>query len=293
MVTSTHGDPCSASTRRRLLDLLAGGLGTLALPALARGDVPQSEASREPVQFGVFPYLPALEIGRKFGPMASALSAVVERPVGLRTKSDFPAFQTALLDAHYDIALVHPFFYQEVAAVHDYQPLARLEDDLAAVIVGPAHRRIESFADLAGETIAVPPALSGVTRLVALELHRQKLDGLNGVQLAHYRTKTACLQAVINGRAPACAVPGFILGQLAALSATDLEPRFETSAIPGILFVGHARLGRRSLQELAQTLVSWNGSSEGRRLLSRLGWSGILPIPPGQYDMADLDHVLE
>jgi ABC-type phosphate/phosphonate transport system substrate-binding protein len=282
-------NPRPALTRRQLFERLAISLGATALPRLASSEVPATA----PVTFGVFPYLPALEIGRQFGPMASALSKVVGRPVSLQTKSGFPAFQAALLEARYDIALLHPFLYGDVAPIQDYRPLARLQEDLSGVIVAPQELRIAGFADLRGETIAVPPALSAVAKLVALELHRLGLDGPDGVTLAHYRTKTACLHAVVGGRASVCAVPAFALRQLGRFSPVVLEAKFQTAAIPGILFVGHGRLGEANLRKLEETLVSWNGSVEGRRLLAGLGWSGIVPIVPGQYDTAQLRHALD
>ena len=288
-MTGPYRDPRPALTRRQLLDRLAVGLGAAAMPILASSAAP----AIEPVCFGVFPYLPALEIGRQFGPMASALERVVGRAVSLETKAGFPAFQAALLLARYDIALLHPFLYGDVAAVQDYRPLARLEEDLAGVIVAPVERQIAGFADLRGETVAVPPALSAVSKLVALELHKLGLDGPDGVLLAHYRTKTACLHAVMAGRAAVCAVPGFALRQLAGFPTMALEAKFTTTAIPGILFAGHGRLGSATLTRLEQTLLGWNSSPEGRRLLARLGWSGIVPIVPGQYDIADLRPTLE
>jgi phosphonate transport system substrate-binding protein len=277
-------NPRPALTRRQLLERLALGLGAAALPRLASGSAPATE----PIYFGVFPYLPALEIGRQFGPMASALSRVVEQPVSLQTKGGFPGFLAALLEARYDIALLHPFLFGDVAPTQDYRPLARLQEDLTGVIVAPQERQIAGFAELRGETIAVPPALSAVSKLVALELHRLGLDGPGGVTLAHYRTKTACLHAVVAGRASVCAVPGFALRQIDRFSPIALEAKFETAAIPGILFVGHGRLGEANLQRLEETLISWNSSVEGRGLLAGLGWTGIVPIVPGQYDTAQL-----
>ncbi len=282
-------NPRPALTRRRLLDRLALGLGAAAVPRHASSDLP----TIAPLTFGVFPYLPALEIGRQFGPMATALARVVERPVSLQTKGGFPAFLAALLEARYDVALLHPFLYADVAAIQDYRPLARLQEDLAGVIVGPAAQHIAGFADLRGQTIAVPPALSAVAKLVALELQRLGLDGPDGVTLAHYRTKTACLHAVVAGRTSVCALPGFALGQLAKFPSVALEAKFETTAIPGILFVGHGRLREAGLRQLERTLISWNASAEGRRLLARLGWRGIVPIVPGEYDTADLRQALD
>lgn len=274
--------PCS--NRRRFLARLATGLGTLALPPLAWADQPPNE----PVSFGVFPYLPALEIGRQYGPVATALGAIVERPVSLQTKSGFPAFLAALHEARYDIALLHPFLYSEIAHDQEYRPLARLQDDLAAVVVAPVDRVLTGFADLRGDTLAVPPALSAVAQLVDLELRRAGLDGQDGVRLAHYRTKTACVQAVSTGQATACVIPSFFLGQFKAAAPAALEAKFETTSIPGILFVGHSRLGDRALGRLVQTLIGWNDQPDGRRLLADLGWSGLAPIAPGDYDVAEL-----
>ena len=274
--------PCS--DRRRFLARLVTGLGTLALPPLARADLPVAE----PVSFGVFPYLPALEIGRQYGPLATALGAIVGRPVSLQTKNGFPAFLAALHQARYDIALLHPFLYSEIAHDRDYRPIVRLQDDLAGVVVGPVDRVITGFADLRGETLAVPPALSAVTQLVDLELRRAGLDGQDGVRLAHYRTKTACVQAILTGQATACVLPSFFLGHLKAAAPVAVEAKFETTSIPGILFVGHGRLGDRALDRLVQTLIGWNDQAAGRRLLADLGWRGLAPIAPGDYDVAEL-----
>lgn len=271
-------------TRRHLLGRLAGGLVAASLPRLAASDAPASQ----PVRFGVFPYLPALEIGRQFGRMASAFATVLERPVSLQTKSGFPAFRAALREASYDIALLHPFLYADAVSTQDYRPLARLKEDLAGVIVGTRERKISRFRDLLGETIAVPPPLSAVSQLVKQELRQAGLDGPGGVTLAYHRTKTACIHAVVAGKAAGCAVPGFVLGQLAAFAPVALEAKFQTTAIAGILFVGHGRLGDSQLALLQRTMLGWDQSPEGRRLLEGPGWSGIGPIEPGQYDLAEL-----
>lgn len=274
--------PCP--NRRRLLGCLAAALTTVALPHLAVADMPPSQ----PVSFGVFPYLPALEVGRQFGPLATALSAILDRPVSLQTRSGFAAFRAALHEARYDIALLHPFLYGDIAEVQDYRPLARLKDDLAGVVVAPVDKVITGFADLRGDTLAVPPALSAVAQLIELELRRAGLDGPDGVRLAHYRTKTACVHAIRTGQATACAIPGFFLDQLKAAASVPLEAKFSTKSVPGILFVGHGRLGDAAIDRLQRALIDWNDTANGRRLLAGLGWRGLAPIGPGDYDTAEL-----
>jgi ABC-type phosphate/phosphonate transport system substrate-binding protein len=268
-----------------LLGGLAASFGTAALPPFAVAD---PAATSEPVSFGVFPYLPALEIGRQFGPMATAFSEIVGRPVSLQTKSDFPTFLAAVYGTQYDIALLHPFIYCELEEIHDYHPLARLQSDLAGVVVAPVDRPMASFADLRGATLAVPPKLSAVARLVEVELRRAELDGPDGVGLVYHRTKTACVHSIMTGQATACVIPGFFLDQLRVPPHLTLEAKFETRSIPGILFAGHGRLGNDRLYRLEQAMLGWDTTPEGRQLLADLGWSSLAPVRPGEYDIAAL-----
>ncbi len=276
-------------TRRRLLRMMLGGLGAAAVPNAGGADPPADA----PLELGIFPFLPTLEIGRQFGPLATALADSLERPISLRTKAGFPAFRLALHEARFDIALLHPFLYSDVVHFQDYRPLARLRDDLVGVVVVPKSRMVTGYGDLRGEKLAVPPALSAVAQLVELELRRAELDGPDGVRLVHHRTKTACLHAVVTGQAAACVVPEFLLDQFAAASPIALEGKFRTASIPGILFVGHARLGTATLERLQDTFVGWNHSADGRRLLAGLGWSGLVAVGPDDYDTAALSPAAE
>lgn len=282
-----------AVDRRSALRHLAGlalGLGPgLAAAARARA----GDARGEPLLLGIFPYLPALQIGRRFGPLAGAFAELCGRPVSLKTKSTFSAFRDLLLVGHYDLALLHPFLYADAAAVQDYRPLGRLREDLAAVLVARAGRRVASFADLRGQTIAVPPRLSAVAQLVEHELARDGLAGPDGVHLAFHRSKTACLHAVASDLAAACALPPFALDQLAAFAPVAMEPKFQTPAIPGLVLVVHGRLGQAHIAELGRAVLGWADEPAGRELLRALGWTELVAVQPGEYDRTRLTLLVE
>jgi len=250
--------------------------------------VRSARPAEDPIVFGVFPYLPALQIGRWFGPVASCFEALCSRPVSLQTKPTFSAFRHLLLEGHYDIALLHPYFYAEALAEQDYRPLGRLREDLRAVVIAPKERRLEGFVDLRGETLATPPPLSAVVQLVEQELARQRLDGPDGVQLARLRTKTACLHAVASGTAEACAFPPFALAQLEAFEPVAMEPKFSTPSIPGIVLAAHARLGERTLARLRADILGWHGEPNGQSILKNLGWTGFVEVEPEDYAMSRL-----
>ena len=277
---------------RRLVGLSFGLAATGTLRAADSLAVVTADPPR-PLTLGIFPYLPALQIGRQFGPLASAFAGLCARPVSLQTKSSFPAFRQLLLDGHYDLALLHPFLFADASTVQDYRPLGRLREDLAAIVIARAEQRIERFADLRGATIAVPPRLSAVAQLVQHELKREGLTGPDGVRLTFHRTKSACLHAIASKAAMACALPGFVLDQLEQFRPIALEAKFATPGIPGILLVAHGRLGEGHVAVLREAVLGWDNASAGMELLHALGWSGLVAVRPGEYDRTSLALLVE
>jgi phosphonate transport system substrate-binding protein len=257
------------------------------------GRAAAERAEGDPFVLGIFPYLPPLHIGRKFGPLAAAFAEHCAHPVSLKTKSTFPAFRQLLLDGHYDLALLHPYLYADVQPVQNYRPLGRLREDLAAVIVAREARRFERFADLRGQTLAVPPRLSAVAQLVQHELKREGLAGPDGVRLAFHRTKAACLHAVASDAAVACALPAFALDQLELFLPLALAPKFTTPAIPGLLLVAHGRLGNSYVAGLRRAVLAWGDDPSSRQLLQSLGWTGLVAVRPGEYDWNRLALLVE
>jgi phosphonate transport system substrate-binding protein len=135
-----------------------------AAAALAGTRAPLAEADSEAgvCTFGVFPYLPPPMIGDRFSLLAAEFEGALGTSVQLRTKETFDAFADELGIGHYDIALVHPFLYVDCRAKQDYVPLARVDQDLRAVIVSRQRAALSSLADLRGQTLALPDKLAAV-----------------------------------------------------------------------------------------------------------------------------------
>ncbi len=274
----------SATARRDALRLLAASLAMGAGPAAAF----TLEPVEPPLTFGVFPFLPALEIGRRFGPVSTALAEMLGRPVALQTKTDFESFHRFLCDGRYDLALMHPFLYADAAAAQDFRLLGRIREDLAAFIVAGKADNCRDFKDLCGKVLAMPPRLAGVTQLAMHELEERRLLGPGDVRVEFHRTKSSCIHAVVNGSAAACVLPGFVLNQLKAFTSFELEPKFHTQAVPGILLAAHARLGEPTLKCLQEAVLTLDRIPAGHNLLASFGWTGFVPATPTQYDIAHL-----
>jgi ABC-type phosphate/phosphonate transport system substrate-binding protein len=251
------------------------------MQAASAGDpIPQPEAYR----LGVFPYLPVLAIDRIYGPVAAQFAEDLGRPVHLKTKPTFDKFADELRNETYDIILVHPFFYVEARDEHHYEPLARLEEPLTAVVMVRDGEPFETLADLEGETIGLPPPLAAVTELIRASLIDAGLvPGVN-VTLEHYRSKPSCLQAVASGRTAACGLPRFALAQMDPNNERKLRLMFETEPVSNFLFAAHARVPESVRIDLCKSILSWPFTAKGRKILEGGAWSRFVMARDQDYD---------
>jgi phosphonate transport system substrate-binding protein len=269
---------------RRVPPLFAalGALATLALPIPAGGadPMPQPEAYR----LGVFPYLPVHAIDRIYGPVAAQFAEDLGRPVYLKTKPTFAMFADQLSNETYDIILVHPFFYVEAHDSHHYEPLARLEEPLTAIVLVQEDEPIETVTDLKGKIIGLPPALSAVSTLVKAALIDAGLAPGADVRLEHFRSKHTCLDAIADGSVAACALPGFALSQIDPDSELKLRAIFETDPVSNILFAAHRRVPESDRIDIGKSILAWPFTANGRQILAGGAWSRFVPARDQDYD---------
>ena len=201
-------------------------------------------ASSEPqlLSFGVFPYVPALKIGDMFAPMAADFELAADCPVQLRTKDTFEQFSDELAAGTYDVVLVHPFLYVEAHSRQGYQPLARIDQELRAVIVSRRPDKLEGLAELRGQTLAMPAKQAAASYLVWLDMLDHGMQPEIDIRMRYFENKISCLHAVAAGEAVGCVVPTFITGQLAEIDQLRLKPIWQSAPISGLVLAAHPRL---------------------------------------------------
>lgn len=275
--------PRRTAARRRKLAVLA--LAWLICGAAsAEGALAGSAEAGYGYRFGVFPYLPALTIDRIFGPVAASFTAALGRPVYLKTKPTFEAFASELERATYDILLVQPFFYVEAADRHGYLPLARVEGHLTAVALVRSERTWSTWADLAGKTVATPPALAAVSELTRLALWDAGLVPGIDTTLQPYRTKVSCLRAVLVDAVDACVLPRFVLPQLPRISDGRLRIMAESRPVKHLAFAAHPRVPAAHRAKLRALILAWPYTDEGRAILGAGPWPGFVAARDADYD---------
>jgi ABC-type phosphate/phosphonate transport system substrate-binding protein len=267
------------TSRQSLVAVLAALMLLLGSTQFAAATTPENG-----YRFGIFPYLPALTIDKIFGPLAIRFARDLELPVQLRTKSSFELFAKELAAESYDIILVHPFFYVDAADRYDYLPLARVDDDLVAVVLVDADRPWNDWQDLTGRTLGLPSALSAVSELAQAALRARGLTPGVDVILRHYTSKLSCLHAAVLGDADGCAVPGFLRSQLEGVAELKLRVMAKTEPIRHFVLAVHQRMAPAHRTTLLRGLLSLPDSDEGRAILAATAWPRFVAAQDHEYD---------
>ena len=233
--------------------------------------------------FGIFPYVPPLRVGDLFAPLALALSRQLGVDIQLRTKETFEQFADQINIGSYDIVLVHPFLYVDAHDRQAYRAIARLDQELRAVIVSRRSQAVASLAALRGETVALPPQLSGVSYLLRLAMLDEGMEPGVDLYLRYYKTKVSCLHAVAAGEAVGCVVPTFLGTQLPAIEEMDLRPIWSSAPISSLVIAVHPRLPAGAVERLRTHLLALRTTDEGRHLLKSLSWPGLVLAEDGDY----------
>ncbi len=216
----------------------------------------QEPAFKPAYRLGVFPYLPALTIDRLYGPLAESMSLQLDRLVRLRTKSTFENFADAIASESYDILFVHPFFFIDAVDNYGYEPLARLERPLNAVLVAASNSATKTLPHLQGQTIGLPPKLAAVSKLIKSALVEEGLRPGLDVGIRHFRNKASCLQATISGAVSACGVPAFILAEPDIVEHRSLQIIYEAPPVNHFAFAIHKRVPADERTLLQQLILS-------------------------------------
>lgn len=240
---------------------------SIAVLCLIMGISARAEApieSPRPYIFGVFPYLPPLELEGLFAPIAADFARVLGREVQFVSKTSYESFSNTLLDEqHYDIVFVQPFDYVQAADRSSYLPLAARPEKLYALIVTAENSPIRTIADLKGKRISLPPRDAAISRLIRVYLRKHGLVPGKNVDFVYLRSHTSCLQHVLTGLIDACGTTPSAMHHLKNPARETLRGIAETDTIPPALFAVHSRVPEAERKLLLNAILGWPKAPEG------------------------------
>ena len=226
-------------------------------------------AAGEPLQMGVFPYLPPAKLQELFDPIAADLEKALGRKVILNSRNEYETFTQALNRQEFDIALIHPFDYPTAHDRHGYFPLARRKDELRGLILVMADSPIRSLQGLKGMTVTNPPREAAVSYLTSMALADAGIDPIKEVRRDYGKSHFSCMQKLLIGEADACGTARQAL--LHFEKEKQMTARFrvlhETTPVSHSLFVAHKRLASKDREALKARILDWPNTEAGRKII--------------------------
>lgn len=261
----------------------------LLAPALAAAVPAQSPtgsegAPAEPLAFGVFPVVSAVALFKRFAPLAEYLSQGLGRALVMETAKDFPTFFARTAERRYDVVVTAPHFTLAAADSGRYRVVARVSSELVGLVVVPEDSPARSLADLAGKTIATPPASALITKAGIEFLSDSGLNGERAPRYEAYNSHNAAYEAALGGLADAAVCSNNAVG--AALErGLPLRVIAQAPALPNQAVLVAADLPPEIGDRLQGLLVSMTESEQGRAVLSRLEFDGYRPASAEDYEI--------
>jgi phosphonate transport system substrate-binding protein len=233
----------------------------------------------------VFPYLAPRQIENIYAPITAALSEALGRQVRLTSSLSYTKFVRSLNEESFDLVFVQPFDYVSIADAYGYQPLVTRDEPLPAILVVADNSPVKTLSDLRDKIIALPPEVAAVSRLVKDHLiksgYADNLDNRLQYQKSHF----ACMHQVIVGKAQACGTAPPAVRFFRQKTDAKLRVISQTMAIPNSLFAAHPRVSPQERQKIVDTMMSWPGTAEGKKLLERAKVKAFVPIDDSAYDI--------
>jgi phosphonate transport system substrate-binding protein len=274
---------------RRMMVISRILLLTLALIGGTSQAAPAGQTSGGPLILAVHPYLPAPEIQRRFGPLASHLGRALGRPVSVRVGQDYDQHIAAIGQDEVDIAFLGPASYVRMVDRHGRKPILgrfQIGNDpyLYGVIAVRRDSPLQRLEDLEGRRFAFGDPESTMSHLVPRHMLLQA--GLPLDALGHYRylgSHRNVALGVLAGDFDAGAMKREVYEEFAAhgLRLLALSP-----PTPDHLFVARANLPAAEVTRLRQALLALHAQPGGRDILKRLhpGLTALVASNDGDYD---------
>lgn len=253
-------------------------LPVLLLLTLLAGHLPA--ATPQPLVLGVLPFQSPVALFRQFAPLRDYLTTQLGRPVELETASNYAAFVERTGQRRYDLVFTAPHFTLLALDSGHYTLSATLTNPLRGVIVVPTDSPLQSLRELAGCSIATPPARAIISRVTRRYLAAAGLAGSDMPRYQVFNSHAASLLAAAAGQTEAAIASANVYRRRPA----NLRLLASTPPLPSMGFLSAADLPQSLQRRVKQVLISMADSKPGREVLQHIGYPGFRQIRAIEYE---------
>ncbi|MGV6853275.1 MAG: PhnD/SsuA/transferrin family substrate-binding protein [bacterium] len=200
--------------------------------------------------FGLFPGLDPANVDRISKSVLDEVSNEIDYPIVFKLSSNYENITGWLKNDELDLALV-PIINIDIAK-ENYNIILQFEGKEAAKLWTLPENNINSFEDLKGKTLALPPIESSLTTQALLELSKKKL--IEDVQIVYVSSHISCVQMVFIHAADACVTLESIVNQFQKGIDVKAKSVFEFEPLPRPAIVASKSINIKLQNKLKQSL---------------------------------------
>jgi len=241
--------------------------------------------TKETLVFGVLPVVSAEKLVTRFAPLVEYLEKHLKKQVLLETAPNYTEFVRRTRGNRYDILFTAPHFYYLAQREINHRVIVRVDAPIMqAVIVVPKDSKITSLQDLRGKQLATVDPISLATVLVRDRLLSAGLDPDKDLTLVATPSHNASLLSAYKEITDAASLMGTPLRGARKEVRESVRILAKTAGTPHMPISLAPTISASDAKIIAEIFVSLKSSKEGRIVLKKIGWPGLVKASPSEYD---------
>ena len=242
----------------RLVRLLR--ISTIFIFALIISTNDASAESTGTYKLGVFPHYSESHIETAYTAIAKDLSEHSSKPIHLDADENF---SLNLKQEKYDIVLVQPLDFIDIADKFGYIPLVTQKKAFRAIIVVRENSPLRTLQNLLGRDLYLPPRNTAISYLTKHHLKESGFNLMDDLDITHESTHISCLLKVVIRIADACATAPEAMELFKEKVHVTFSILNKTSPVPHVLIAAHPRVLKKERAALKKQLLSWEHTESG------------------------------
>lgn len=242
-----------------------------------------AHAQQHRYDIAIAPFLPVRTLVQNYQPMIAYLEKRLGEPVALLTAPDYKTFNIETLHRSYPFIITVANAAYLAQADAGYAPMLKPVIDTRPTLVVAKSAKWSHIHDLRGQLIALPDAQALVAMQAPGMLREAGLNPEHDVKLAHAQNHSAAANRVLAGEAAAAIISDRALLQMNAATRDGLRQvaTWEKGAAPGVVYLVSPDVPPARVRRMQAAILEYvRDTQDGRELMTRFGYGGLLPAKP-------------
>lgn len=261
---------------------LLGLIGAIALgPLAARSEPPP------PLRVGVLPTLSTRVLFNTYEPLRGYLERELQRPVVMRTATDFRAFHTQTVAGDFDLVVTAPHLARLAQRERRWAALATYRTPAHAILLATKEHPVRSVEELRGKTIAHPDRLALVVIQTVAWLQERGLREGQDYMLLSVSSFNSAAYAVQQQQAALAIMSPSSMRQLPEQLMRDTQVFQTLPAVQALVWIAHPRLDSDTTRVRQALLQFTTEQPAGQEFFKVSGYGGMEAISDQQMRALD------